>query len=254
MDRLTYLNNGNAAYINSLYETYQHDPESIEFGWQKFFEGFDFGATADDQASSPTINNSADLSEGFLKEIKVMNLINGYRSRGHLFAKTNPVRERRHFFPGKDLEAFGLSDADLETVFNAGTEVGLGAAKLKDIRDLLEQTYCQSIGTEYKYMPDPAKIKWFEGRMEKLRNTPQFTIEEKKRILNKLNQAVVFETFLGTKFLGQKRFSLEGAESLIPAMDLIIEKRGRFGLGRVYYWHGPPWSIKCTGQYYGKTL
>jgi 2-oxoglutarate dehydrogenase E1 component len=230
MNRLTYINNGNADYINNLYETYQRDPESIEFGWQKFFQGFEFGETSDVPVTAQKAKTSADLSENFLKEVNVLNLINGYRTRGHLFAKTNPVRERRQFFPGKELETFGLSDADLETVFKAGMEVGLGAAKLKDIREMMEQTYCQSIGAEYKYIRNPIKVKWLEDRMEKVRNTPDFSIDEKKQILKKLNQAVVFETFLGTKFLGQKRFSLEGAESLIPAMDLIIEKGADMGL------------------------
>ena len=230
MDRLTYLNNGSAGYINSLYEAYQHDPESIEFGWQKFFEGFDLGTTSETAATIQTENYTAAPSESLLKEINVLNLINAYRTRGHLFAKTNPVRERRQFFPGLSLETFGLTDADLETVFNAGAEVGLGQAKLKDIRDLLEQTYCRSIGAEYMYIRKPIKLKWLGERMEKVRNTPRFSVDEKKRILNKLNEAVVFETFLGTKFLGQKRFSVEGAESLIPAMDVMIEKGADMGL------------------------
>ncbi|MDP9079597.1 MAG: 2-oxoglutarate dehydrogenase E1 component [Bacteroidota bacterium] len=230
MDRLTYLNNGNAGYINSLYEAYQHDPESVEFSWQKFFEGFDLGATSELPATTQPANNTADLSENFSTEVNVLNMINGYRTRGHLFAKTNPVRERRQFLPGKDLETFGLGSANLETTFRAGSEVGLGPAKLKDIREMLEQTYCGSIGAEYMYLPDPVRIKWFGERMEKTRNRPAFLIDEKKRILNKLNEAVVFETFLGTKFLGQKRFSLEGAESLIPALDHIIEKGADLGL------------------------
>ena len=224
MDRLTYLNNENAAYIDSLYEAYKQDPESVEYGWQKFFEGFDFGRGSEGQAATPQDN------EHLLKEISVLNMINGYRSRGHLFTKTNPVRERRKYFPGKELETFGLSEADMDTVFNAGVEVGLGPAKLRDIRQLLEDTYCQSIGAEYKYIRNPIMAKWFEDRMEKSRNQPSFTIDEKKRILNKLNQAVIFESFLGTKFLGQKRFSLEGAESLIPALDSVIQKGSQLGI------------------------
>ena len=157
-------------------------------------------------------------------------MINGYRTRGHLFTKTNPVRERRQYFPGKELETFGLSDADLDTVFNAGIEVGLGPAKLRDIRELIEQTYCQSIGAEYKYIRNPEKIKWLEQRMESERNTPQFSIEIKKRILQKLNEAVVFESFLGTKFIGQKRFSLEGAESVIPSLDFVIQRGADLGI------------------------
>jgi 2-oxoglutarate dehydrogenase E1 component len=224
MDRLNYINSGNAAYINSLYEVYKQDPGSVDFGWQKFFEGFDFGR----EAQAPVA--SGETPDHFLKEINVLNMINGYRTRGHLFTKTNPVRERRKYFPGKELETFGLSDDDLETVFNAGVEVRLGPAKLKDIRDMLEETYCQSIGAEYRYIRNPIKLKWFEDRMEVKRNTPSFTIAEKMRMFDKLNQAVVFENFLGTKFLGQKRFSLEGAEALIPALDSVIRKGAELGI------------------------
>ncbi len=229
MNTLSYLNNANAAYIDSQYQSYQQDPESVDFGWQKFFEGFDFGRS-DKQVAEPAINAVPSDNEHFLKEINVLNMINGYRTRGHLFTKTNPVRERRKYVPGKELETFGLNDADLGTVFNAGVEVGLGPAKLSDIRDLLEQTYCQSIGAEYRYLRDPDKIAWFEERMERSRNTPHFSVEEKKQLLKKLNEAVVFESFLGTKFLGQKRFSLEGAESLIPALDSVIEKGSKLGI------------------------
>jgi len=224
MDKLSYLSNANSAYIDSLYQSYKEDPDSIDFGWQKFFEGFDFGRGSEAGVVS------AETPDHFLKEIKVLNLINGYRQRGHLFTKTNPVRERRSYFPGKELVTFGLDDSDLETVFNAGVEVGLGSAKLKDILALVEQTYCQSIGVEYKYVRNPEKLKWFELRMETERNTPNFNIETKKRILGKLNEAVVFENFLGTKFLGQKRFSLEGAEAVIPALDSVIQKGAELGI------------------------
>lgn len=224
MNKLSYLSNANSAYIDSLYQSYKEDPNSIDFGWQKFFEGFDFGRGSEAGVVS------AEAPDHFLKEIKVLNLINGYRQRGHLFTKTNPVRERRSYFPGKELVTFGLDDSDLETVFNAGVEVGLGSAKLKDILALVEQTYCQSIGVEYKYVRNPEKLKWFELRMETERNTPNFDIETKKRILAKLNEAVVFENFLGTKFLGQKRFSLEGAEAVIPALDSVIQKGAELGI------------------------
>ena len=224
MDNLSYLNSANSAYIDSLYQSYKEDPTSVEFGWQKFFEGFDFGRGSEAGVVS------VETPDHFLKEIKVLNLINGYRQRGHLFTKTNPVRERRSYFPGKELPTFGLSDGDLETVFSAGVEVGLGPAKLKDILALVEQTYCESIGVEYKYVRNPEKLKWFEQRMETERNTPNFSIEKKKRILEKLNEATVFENFLGTKFLGQKRFSLEGAETVIPALDSVIGKGAELGI------------------------
>ncbi|MEO8794363.1 MAG: 2-oxoglutarate dehydrogenase E1 component [Daejeonella sp.] len=224
MDKLSYLSNASANYIDSIYQSYKEDNSSVDFGWQKFFEGFDFGRGSE----AGTV--SVETPEHFFKEINVLNLINGYRERGHLFTKTNPVRERRSYYPGKELETFGLSDADLDIVFNAGVEVGLGSAKLRDILELLELTYCQSIGAEYRYIRSPEKIKWFEQRMETERNTPNFSIDTKKRILKKLNEAVVFENFLGTKFLGQKRFSLEGAESVIPALDSVIQKGAELGI------------------------
>lgn len=225
MDNLSYLNGANAEYIESLYQSYLADPNSVEFGWQKFFEGFDFGRGAD------ATNVSGEAPEHFLKEISVLNLITGYRQRGHLFTKTNPVRERRKHTPTLDIENFGLSKADLDTVFNAAIETGIGApAKLKDIIAFLEQTYCVSIGAEYLYVRTPEVLKWIQQKMESERNTPKFSIEEKKRILTKLNQAVSFESFLGTKFLGQKRFSLEGAEALIPALDSVIEKGSELGI------------------------
>jgi len=224
MDNLSYLNGANAEYIESLYQSYTEDPNSVEFGWQKFFEGFDFGR------GSSGNEVSADTPEQFLKEINVLNLINGYRQRGHLFTQTNPVRERRQHLPTLDIENFGLSKTDLDVVFNSGIEIGIGAAKLSDIIAFLKQTYCRSIGAEYKYVRTPEVLRWIEGKMESVRNTPNFSIDEKRRILKKLNEAVSFENFLGTKFLGQKRFSLEGAESLIPALDSVIEKGAELGI------------------------
>lgn len=229
MDRLTYLNNGTASYINSLYEAYQHDPGSVEFGWQKFFEGFDFGSDGEPLYTTMEQASSVEVFAAVIKEINVLNLIDAYRTRGHLFAKTNPVRERRKHYPGKELNLFGLSEADVEAVFSSGAEVGLGKTSLRNIINHLEQTYCQAIGAEYKYIREPEKRKWLQERMETARNTPAFTPEEKKRLLDKLNKAVVFETFLGTKFVGQKRFSLEGAEALVPAMDHLIEKGAESG-------------------------
>lgn len=241
MDPLSYLSNADPVSIDSLYQSYLENPESVEFGWKKFFEGFDFasGNTGIKNSSSqdtsllvkalaPNLNTPD--QDHFLSEIKVLNMIDGYRSRGHLFTKTNPVRERRKYFPGKDLSTFGLSEKDLATTFNAGVELGIGPAKLSDIRDLLEETYCGSIGIEYEYSRNPIKVKWFQERMETTRNRPNFTLEHKKRILLKLNEAVVFENFLGTKFLGQKRFSLEGAESLIPGLDTVITKGAELGI------------------------
>ncbi len=219
----SYLSNADVNYIDDLYKQYQSDKASVDFGWQKFFEGFDFG-------SGKGIPGSGAISEDALKEINVLNLINAYRTRGHLFTKTNPVRERRKYTPTLDLANFGLSDGDLEKTFNAGHELGLGSAKLKDIVAHLKNTYCESIGAEYLHIGDPIKIEWLRNLMETTKNQPNLSIDEKKQCLNKLNQATAFENFLHTKFIGQKRFSLEGLECLIPALDSVVHYGAELGV------------------------
>jgi 2-oxoglutarate dehydrogenase E1 component len=213
----TYLSNADVDSIDDLYTKYQKDPESVDFGWKKFFEGFDL-------AYDKTGLTGQVVSEDMLKEINVLRLINdGYRTRGHLFTKTNPVRERRKYAPTLDISNFGLNAADLDKTFNAGVELGIGPAKLKDIISHLEKTYCDSIGVEYMYIPDPERKEWLRNKMESKKNQPTLSIEQKRLILEKLNQAVVFENFLHTKYVGQKRFSLEGLETMLPAIDAAIE-------------------------------
>jgi 2-oxoglutarate dehydrogenase E1 component len=198
----SYLQNADPSALENLYDQYKTDQESVDFGWRKFFEGFDLGAQKTE--------NSGVISDDAAKEIHVMNLIHAYRQSGHLFAKTNPLRERRKYSPNLDIENFGLAKEDLEKFFNAGSEVGLGTAKLKDIIALLETSYCQSIGCEYMYIRDPHRRKWLQQRYEQTRNIPELTVDEKRHFLNKLNQATVFENFIHTKYIGQKRFSVEG--------------------------------------------
>lgn len=220
MDKVTYVGNADVTAIDHLYQSYLKDPESVDIGWQKFFEGFDFARTSYEDGGVP---------ENFQKEFKVINLINGYRTRGHLFTKTNPVRERRKHTPTLDIENFGLSEADLDLVFQSGSEVGLGAVTLREIIAHLQETYCQSIGIEYIYMRDPQRIEWFKNKIE-LKNRPQFDKARKIEIFKKLNQATNFESFLGTKFVGQKRFSVEGGEALIPALDTLVNKGSDLGV------------------------
>lgn len=222
MDNLSYLGNAEASSIEDLLEQYLKDNNSVEYGWQKFFEGFEF--------AQKNYEGNGEIPETVRKEFNVINLINGYRSRGHLFTQTNPVRERRKYSPSLDIENFGLTKEDVETVFHAGTQIGIGPANLKDIVAHLQQTYCQSIGAEYMYIRTPEIIGWLQEKMEGSKNTPSFSLDEKKVILNKLNQAVVFENFLHTKFVGQKRFSLEGAETTIPALDAVCEKGSEMGI------------------------
>lgn len=215
METHTYLGNADISAIEELFKNYLADKNSVDSSWQKFFEGFEFART--------NFDGEEQVPAHVRKEFNVINLINGYRARGHLFTKTNPVRERRSYSPTLAIENFGLEKNDLDTVFHAGTQIGIGTAKLRDIIAHLEQTYCSSIGAEYMFIRDPEMVQWLQGWMEKTKNTPDFTLQEKKTILRKLSQAVVFENFLHTKFVGQKRFSLEGAETLLPALDTVIE-------------------------------
>lgn len=232
MDKFSYLSNADVSTVEGLYQQYLKDPSSVDEGWARFFEGFDFAKShyEDDVVSK---GSSVVIREGeldFDKEFKVLNLINGYRTRGHLFTKTNPVRERRKYSPTLDIENFGLEKSDLNKKFQAGMEIGLQNATLQEIIDKLSTTYCNSIGVEFMYIRKPDKLDWLKKKMEGNLNTTNYSKEEKKHILHKLNQAVVFEQFLHKKFVGQKRFSLEGGESLIPALDVVIEYGSSLGI------------------------
>jgi len=205
---------------------------------EKLFQGFDFGMTTYNEESPvkqmETIASgnvqTGQVSEKVLKEFSVLKLIDGYRTRGHLFTKTNPVRERRNYTPTLDLENFGLSNADLNTVFDAAKVLGKKPSTLQQILNHLDNVYCQHIGIEYMYMRNPEVIQWIQDKININDNLPDFTKEQKKHILNKLNEAVSFENFLHTKYVGQKRFSLEGGESIIPALDTLIEKAAEKGV------------------------
>ena len=221
MDKITYVGNADVNAIDYLYEQYRQNPENVDNSWSKFFEGFEFAQT--------NFEDKGVIPENYVKEFKVLNLINGYRTRGHLFTKTNPVRERRKYTPTLEITNFGLSDADLNEVFQAGEEIGIGAAKLSDIIAHLELTYCQSIGIEYIYMRDPDRIDWFRNKIE-LNNRPSFDKNRKIQIFKKLSEASGFEAFLGKKFVGQKRFSIEGGEALIPALDTLVQKGSSLGV------------------------
>ncbi len=219
----SYIGNADPAVIDSFYEQYLQNPETLDEGWKAFFEGFEFARTT----FAPAAQAAPEL---FVKESQVLNLIGAYRTRGHLFTKTNPVRTRRKYDDPLTLESFGLSEHDLDTVFQAGKTVGLGAAPLRAIVELLDQTYCRSVAVEYKYVRDPRVVNWLQTKMETARNTPQFSIDERMHILRKLTQAVVMEKFMHSRFVGQKRFSLEGVEALIPALDAIVERGANLGL------------------------
>jgi 2-oxoglutarate dehydrogenase E1 component len=230
MDKYSFLNAAHTAYFADLYDQYLKNPDSVEPSWRAFFQGYDFGAENYGMDGEIVEGVSAQIPEHIQKEFQVVKLIDGYRSRGHLFTKTNPVRARRKYAPTLEIENFGLSKSDLNSTFSAGEILGLNAATLQNIIDHLERIYCDSIGVEYMYIRKPEEIEWIQNKLNVNDNHTIFTADEKKYILKKLNQAVSFESFLHTKYVGQKRFSLEGNESLIPAVDAIIEKAADEGV------------------------
>ena len=238
MDRFSFLNAAHTQFFADLYEQYTQNPDSVEPSWRAFFQGFDFGMETFSEEQvlaqiSKTETNDQDCSlvSGKLqKEFNVLRLIDGYRTRGHLFTKTNPVRDRRTYTPNLDLVNFDLSDADLDTVFDAAKVIGKQPTTLRQILVHLQNMYCQHIGIEYMHMENPVFVNWVQERINVNDNQPSFNAEQKKHILGKLNEAVSFENFLHTKYVGQKRFSLEGGESLIPALDTVIEAAAEKGV------------------------
>ncbi len=229
MDRFSFLNAAHTAFFADLYDQYLQNPDSVEPSWRSFFQGFDFAQASygsEEFAAQVVQVASGDLgeiSEKMQKEFNVLKLIEGYRTRGHLFTKTNPVRDRRVHGPSLALENFGLSQADLNTVFDAAKIVNMKPSTLADIIKHLDNVYCQSIGVEFMYIRDPKVQDWIKNRLDVNDNQPNFSADQKKHILKKLNEAVSFENFLHTKYVGQKRFSLEGCEAAIPALDALVE-------------------------------
>ena len=235
MDRFSFLNAAHTAFFADLYDQYLENPDGVEPSWRSFFQGFDFAQSnygSQDVAQQITNGDfSCDhVAEKTEKEFNVLRLIDGYRTRGHLFTKTNPVRDRRTYTPTLALENFGLSNADLDTVFDAAKIINMPSSTLKDILNHLERVYCQSIGVEYMYVRNPKVLNWIKDRLDSNDNQPNFSAEQKKNILGKLNEAVSFETFLHAKYVGQKRFSLEGCEAAIPALDALIEAAAEKGV------------------------
>jgi 2-oxoglutarate dehydrogenase E1 component len=212
--------------MERLYQQFLDSPESIDAQWRHFFEGFEFARNHFPE--SEHLNEKE--TRVFRNEFNVIDLINAYRERGHLFTQTNPVRSRRRYSPTLDIENFGLSRDDLQQPFQAGTEIGIGKAPLERIISHLQETYCRSIGVEYMYIRTPEIVEWLKNRMESRRNRPEFSKDAKLQMLRQLIKAVGLEHFVRKRFPGQKRFSLEGCESLIPALDALIEKGASMGV------------------------
>ena len=244
MDKYSFLNAAHTAHFAEMYDQYLINPDSVEPSWRAFFQGFDFGM--EQQAD-------VEIPDDVLKEFRVVKLIDAYRGSGHLFTKTNPVRKRRQYKPTLDIKNFGLDQDDLTTVFSAGDIIGIGAATLADIIIHLERIYCESIGMEYMYIRHPERVNWIQKWINKNGNHPNFNKEQKTHILKKLNEAVTFEQFLHTKYVGQKRFSLEGGESLIPAIDALIETAALDGVEQFVFGMAHRGRLNTLTNIFGKS-
>ncbi len=244
MSQYSYLSNAHSSYIEELYKLFQQDPESVDVSWRQFFEGFEY---ADGKPQVATDDSHA------YKEVQVRYLIHAYRSRGHLKSDTNPVRTRLDRKPRISLEDVGLTEDDLDTEFDAGIAMGIGRSKLRDIIAALKSIYLGPIGFEYMYMREPEVFEWFEKKCEYEALNFKLTQDEKRRILFKLNEAVVFENFLHTKYIGQKRFSLEGGETTIPALDSIINNAADLGVEEVVIGMAHRGRLNVLANIMGKT-
>ena len=244
MDKYSFLNAAHTAHFAEMYDQYLINPDIVEPSWRAFFQGFDFGVEQQEDVEIP---------EDVLKEFRVVKLIDAYRGSGHLFTKTNPVRKRRQYKPTLDIKNFGLDQDDLTTVFSAGDIIGIGAATLADIIIHLERIYCESIGMEYMYIRHPERVNWIQKWINNNGNHPNFNKEQKTHILKKLNEAVTFEQFLHTKYVGQKRFSLEGGESLIPAIDALIETAALDGVEQFVFGMAHRGRLNTLTNIFGKS-
>lgn len=241
MDRFSFLNAIDADLVEEMYQKYMQNPDALEPSWKSFFQGFDFatehyGDIEQETVVAPKVveKEVSKDHEQILKEFKVLNLIEAYRMRGHFFTKTNPVRERRKYSPNLSIENFGLTQDDLKLQFDSATEIGMPtAATLQEIVARLEKIYCSSIGVEYMHIANTEEKKFIRNWINQNENHPKLSVEEKRQILHSLNQAVAFENYLHTKYVGQKRFSLEGGESLIPALDQLITCSSKHGVDEV---------------------
>jgi 2-oxoglutarate dehydrogenase E1 component len=262
MKDFSYITNSSPAYIESLYQDYLKNPATVDPEFKKFFDGFDFallntpanGQTVKEQQPQQTIagSNGAGSVIDWKREINAYRMILGYRNKGHLIAKTNPIRERIDRDANLDLSFFGFTEADLDAVFYAGNFLGLGNTSLRNIVDFLVKTYAKSVGAEFKYISNQEKVGFITKAMEQGFNTA-FSLEKRKRILEKINQGVMFEKFLHTKYIGQKRFSLEGGETTIAALDAIINTGAEHGVQEVVIGMAHRGRLNILANIMGKT-
>jgi len=254
MKDFQYITNAHPSYIENLYNDFVKDPASVDVDMRKFFEGYDFAISNSTAVPAKAKQNghASPPSTSLDKEFAVYQLIQAYRKKGHLIAKTNPIRERKNRKANLELDHFGLSDIDLDTPFEAGKYLNLGKTTLNNIVDHLQQTYTGHVGVEYDALNDSKKIEWLENAMEVTFHKP-VPFEQKKRILQKLNEGVMFEKFLHTKYVGQKRFSLEGGETTIAALDAIINTSSENNVEEVVFGMAHRGRLNVLANIMGKT-
>ncbi len=244
MKDFSYITNSHPGYIENLYRDYKKDPNSVDKDLAGFFNGFDYAL---DSGKGSSVDSGQ-----LTKEFNVFRLIEGYRKKAHLIATTNPIRPRKDRHANLDLKYFDLTDADLATPFVAGKFIHLEGAPLKDIVAKLQKMYCGNIGFDYDAMTDADEIAWLRNAIEN-EIPKQLTFEERKRALEKTNQGVIFEKFLQTKYIGQKRFSLEGGEALIPGLDAIITSAAKNGAKEVVVGMAHRGRLNVLANILGKT-
>ena len=257
MKDFQYITNSHPAYIENLYNDYVKDPASVEQDMRKFFDGFDFAISSGGAANGHVAAKATDTvltpaNIDWMKEIRAYRMILGYRNKGHLLAKTNPIRKRKDRGANIELEFYGFTEADLDATYNAGNLLGLGTTTLRNIQAFLEKCYAAHVGIEFKYISDQKKVDFLTTAMEKNFQQP-LSLQKRKRILEKLNQGVMFEKFLHTKYIGQKRFSLEGGETTIAALDAIINMSANEGVQEVVIGMAHRGRLNILANIMGKT-
>ena len=259
MKDFQYITSQHPSFVENLYQDFVKDPASVDPEFRKFFEGFDFAVSSN---AKPANGNGAAVKEAqpvaaesgirWKHELGVYRMILGYRNKGHLIARTNPIRKRKDRGANLNLEFFGFTEADLEKTFQAGNLLGLGTTTLRNIIEHLQQCYAHHVGIEYKYISNQEEIDWLTNSMEKDFHQP-LSLEKRRRILEKLNQGVMFEKFLHTKYVGQKRFSLEGGETTIPALDAIINEAAELDVHEVVIGMAHRGRLNVLANIMGKT-
>ncbi len=258
MEKYSFISNAHPSFIENLYHQYQTDPESVESDWHAFFKGFEFGENQNGAFINDAVvkNNSLNIiSEGIQKEFGVFGIIRGYRDRGHLLSDTNPIKPRKDRKPFLDITDYGLTDADLDKTFKASIELGIVNGTLRQILEQLNTIYCGKIGFEIQHIENKKRKTWLREKIETKAAKQDYdvSLKKKKRILEKLNGAIGFEKFLHTKYVGQKRFSLEGGDSAIAGIDSILNEASNRGVKEIIIGMAHRGRLNVLANIMGKT-